>query len=77
MNDERVPFSAPGVAPFSGPNDFEQRLSLDPLIVEATADVDTSLFDWTLSMAPLERLDACHGMTSFLLELRDAASQGR
>ena len=58
-------------------DEFEARLKLDPLLLAAVNDVDETLLDWSLSMSPLERLDACYGMMDTLVRLRDGASEGR
>jgi [ribosomal protein S5]-alanine N-acetyltransferase len=51
--------------------------SLDPLVVEATREVDGTLLDWALSLSPRERLRACSKATAALGKFSDAASTSR
>lgn len=48
----------------------EQIAHLDPLLVEAAADVDLGLLRWSLAQTPEDRLLSCSRAALTLAELR-------
>ncbi|HEV8239933.1 MAG TPA: hypothetical protein VGS57_11245 [Thermoanaerobaculia bacterium] len=50
---------------------------VDPLIMQAVADVDRSLLHWSLQQSPRQRLVACSRAAAALVRLRSAASRER
>ena len=61
--------SVPQISPHS---------SIDPLVLEASDDVDRSLLAWSLAMSPRERLRACTRATRALSKFkRVSASKNR
>jgi len=49
-------------------------VAIDPLVLQAVADVDRSLLHWSLALSPRERLRSCSRATATLIRLRDASA---
>jgi len=48
--------------------------AVDPLVLQAVADVDLGLLRWSLQLSPRERLRACSHAAATFARLRRAAS---
>jgi hypothetical protein len=48
--------------------------AVDPLVLNAVADVDQGLLRWSLTLSPRERLRACSRAAATFARLRRAAS---
>jgi hypothetical protein len=59
------------------PGILEKVARLDPLLVEAAADVDIGLLRWSLSQTPRQRLRSCSRAAATLARLGRAASGRR
>ena len=52
-------------------------LAIDPLILQAAREVDSTLLDWALGLSPRERLRACSNATKALDKYVRASSTAR